>query len=188
MVIRELPMSYLKFLKTAIKDYKVGAITLSSRYVIKKVIGEIKPHYKYIVEYGAGNGIMTRKILEALPKDGRVVAIELNKEFIKELHTIKDPRLTIIHGDVRYIVRNLHTIALPRIDMVISGIPFSFIKPEIRKEIINRTCESLAPHGTLLLYQYTLMLIPTLKKYVRSVKVHFEPRNFPPYFIMVGQK
>lgn len=181
-------MSNFKFLKTALKDYKVGALTLSSKYVVQKVIEQIKPEYKFIVEYGAGNGIMTKKILKKLPEDGHLLAIELNDEFIKELTAIRDPRLTIIHGDVRRIAQNLHKLALPHIDMVISGIPFSFIKPEIREEIIEHTYKSLAPRGAFLLYQYTFMLLPLLKQYTKNITTYFEPRNFPPYFIMVAQK
>lgn len=181
-------MSNLKFLKTAIKDYKVGALTLSSRYVIDKVVSQIKPHYLYIVEYGAGNGIVTREILKKLPNHGRLIAVELNNDFIQELKSIHDPRLTIIHGDIKNIAHNLKKLTIPHIDMVISGVPFTFIKPAIRKEIIRDTCAALGPGGVFVIYQYTLMVLPIVKQYTKRVRTHFELRNFPPYFIMVGEK
>ena len=67
--------SNLNFIKTAIKDFKVGALTPSSKYVVKKIIKEIKPEYKYIVEYGPGDGVITKEILKILPQDGRLVVI-----------------------------------------------------------------------------------------------------------------
>ena len=73
-------MKPIDFIKIAMKDYKkVGAITLSSRHTIRRVLRGLKPGYKYIVEYGAGNGVVTKEILKHLPADGRVVAIELNE-------------------------------------------------------------------------------------------------------------
>ena len=78
-------MNPINFLKIAFRDYKrVGAVTITSKYTIRRVLRALKPEYKYIVEYGAGNGAITREILNTLPPDGKLVAVELNDDLIKE--------------------------------------------------------------------------------------------------------
>jgi phospholipid N-methyltransferase len=182
-------MKSIDFIKIAIKDYKtVGAVMLSSKYVIKKIVKQIKPEYKYIVEYGAGNGVITREILKVLPKDGRVVAIELNKPLFHKLAEIKDSRLIVLNGDIVKISGKLLDLDLPRIDAIISGIPFSFIKPDKRKEVLANTYQSIADGGRIIIYQTSLLVLPKLKKLFEKVKYSLELRNLPPFFIIVGDK
>lgn len=181
-------MMSFKFLKAALKDYRVGAPTVSSSYTIKKVLKAIRPDYKYIVEYGAGDGAVTKEILRRLPPDGRLVVIELNPDFIEELNQITDERLKIIHGDIVLISKNLKKLDLPRIDMIISNVPFSFLKTKEKELVVCRASRVLSPKGLFLVYQYSPILMPLLKKYFSCVRLNFEPRNFPPYFFMAARK
>lgn len=181
-------MTDFKFLKAALKDYRVGAITTSSRYSIKKVLKAIEPGHKFIIEYGAGDGIVTKEILRLLPKNGRLIAIELNSEFLKELELIKDERLQIINGDVLILSKKLEQLGLPRIDMIISNMPFTLLKKQQKEAIIKHTQEALVDGGVFLTYQYSPILLPLLKKYFSKVKIDFELRNFPPYFFMIARK
>ncbi|MEK7593332.1 MAG: rRNA adenine N-6-methyltransferase family protein [Patescibacteria group bacterium] len=179
----------LNFIKTAIKDFKVGALTPSSKYVVKKILKEIKPEYKYIVEYGPGDGIITKEILKILPQDGRLIAIELNLNFINELKKIKDKRLKIIHGDAVKISKNIDKLGLPRIDAIISGIPCSILKLKDKKELIKNTYDILTKSGLFIIYQNIPLIFSELNKvFKKSISWHFEPRNFVPYFIMVAEK
>lgn len=180
-------MASFKFLKAVLKDYRVGALTVSSRYTIRKVLKEIEPGHKFIIEYGAGDGVITKEILRLLPPDGRLVVIELNSDFIKELARIKDERLKVIQGDVTELSKNLNRL-LPRLDMVISSIPFTLLKPSSRAAIIKNTRHALMPGGIFLIYQYSPLVLPLLKKYFKSVRLNFELRNFPPYFFMAARK
>lgn len=182
-------MDNLNFIKTAIKDFKVGALAPSSKYVVKKIIKEIKPEYKYIVEYGPGDGIITKEILKILPQDGILIAIELNRNFISELEKIKDKRLKIICGDAVKISENIDKLGLPRIDAIVSGIPCSILKPKERKELIKNTYDILAESGIFIIYQNIPLIFSELNKvFKKSISWHFEPRNFVPYFIMVAEK
>src|SRR3989338_5155996 len=114
-------MNSMEFIKIATKDRKVGAFTISTRFVVQKVSGEIKPEHKFIVEYGAGNGIITIELLKKIPKDGKIAAIELNKEFMPYLYEINDKRLTAINSDAFKISRDFSSLGLAKIDAVISG-------------------------------------------------------------------
>lgn len=182
-------MRPIDFIKIAIKDYKtVGAVTVTSKYAIRRIIKQLKPEYKYIVEYGAGNGVITRELLKVIPPDGKVVALELNNSLFRKLSEIKDDRLIFLHKNVINVSRDFSFLGLPRIDAVISGIPFSFLKRTERLEIFKNTHDSLADGGRFVVYQTSLLVLPILKKNFRKVRYRLELRNIPPYFIMTGEK
>lgn len=182
-------MKSLDFIKIAIQDYKkVGAITISSKYAIRTILKALKPEYKYIVEYGAGSGVITKEILKILPSNGKIVALELNRSLFKKLSEIKDSRLVVLNADVVKVSKNLKKLDLPQIDAIISGIPFSFLKSSIRKEILNNTYGGIAKGGRFIAYQTSFLIVSAMKKIFKKVNSRLELRNIPPYFVMVGEK
>ena len=183
-------MSKLNFLKTALEDYRVGALTPSSSFVVKRILKKLPHHSRAcIIEYGAGDGIITKALLEYLPANGKLIAIETNPHFIAVLKKIHDPRLEIMHEDVLKISKKLSALKLSRIDAVISGVPFSFFSSNERHEIVKRTFKGLSNHGRFILYQVSPLMFPYLKKYFKKkIDLSIEMRNFPPYFIMTAEK
>ena len=182
-------MKPIDFIKIAVKDYKkVGAVTISSRHTIRRVLKGLKPEYKYIVEYGAGNGVITQEILKALPSDGTLAAIELNSRLFTELSKIKDKRLEVIHGNVLKISKDFSQLGLPRVDAVISSMPITLLNKAERKELIENTYQGLADGGRFIVCQYSLLVLPVIKKKFKKVDYSLELRNLPPYFVMIGEK
>lgn len=181
-------MKNLHFLKSLIKDYRVGAVTKSSEFVIRKAVSYLKPRHKYVIEYGGGTGVVTEEILKVLPSDGRLTVVELNKDFISELKKIKDPRIKILQGDISKVLKKIIKEDASRIDAVICNIPFTFLKPQMREEIIKNTFEALKPCGIFVVFQYSTLILPVLKKYFGEIEIAFEWRNLPPYFFMKAEK
>ena len=181
-------MDNLGFIKTAIKDYKVGAITKTSSFVVKRILDCIKPEYKYFVEYGPGDGVLTKEILRIMPKDGKLVGIERNADFFSELRNIKDKRFLAVHGDIVDVTENLKSLRLPRIDFVVSNVPFTIMSGRIREKIVENTCGAMSPGGTFVVFQYSLLLKPIIKKVFNNFSSCIEIRNLPPYFIMTAEK
>lgn len=179
---------HINFFKIAIKDYKVGALTRISQHVVKSIVKEIKSNYKYIVEYGAGDGVTTLGMLDVLPQDGKLVAIDLNDNFIKELHKINDPRLIVVKGNIVELSKNLKSLGIPEVHMVVSSVPFTMFTPKIRREVVENTFNSLNPEGKLVMYQYSPLMHPIIKKVFGNSALSFEVKNFPPISIMVGEK
>jgi phospholipid N-methyltransferase len=173
----------LKYLKELFSDYRVGAVTRSSRFVVDKVVSEIRPSDKKIIEYGSGDGVVIKALLKSLPKDAELTGLEPNDNFIKELSRINDSRFNAVQDYAVNFSKNLKDI-----DVIISSIPFTFIKPEEREEIIKETYRALAPGGKFIVYQYSHLALPLLKKYFSKVETSMEPRNMPPYFFMVAYK
>lgn len=181
-------MNKLKFLTTFFKDYRIGAFSPSSKHVAQRITSEIRSEYRNLVEYGPGEGVVTRGLLRSLPVEGRVVAIETNRDFVESLRIIGDSRLTVISGDVGSVISNPDGINLPSVDVVVSGIPFSFIKPAARERVIKQTHDLLSERGRFIVYQHSRLVEPILKKYFRTVRRYYEIRNFLPYFVMVAEK
>jgi|SRR3989338_5187175 len=181
-------MNALNFIKTALKDYKVGAITISSRFVVNRVLRALPLGVKNVVEYGAGNGVMTKEILKMLPSDGSLIAVELNKELLPVLADIRDKRLRIVAKDVAEFLEESRSGNWVSADAVVSGIPFTFFSPAKRQMIVNGTHDILSAGGVFVVYQYSLLMLPILKKRFKNIKVGFEFRNLPPYFIMIAKK
>ncbi len=177
-------MNHFKFLKIALSNYRVvGELMPSSRYAIRRILSQIKPEQRTVIEYGAGDGVITKEILKTLSANGKIIAIEINLDLLAELEKIRDPRLLIWHGDVLEL-----STSLPKSDIVISGIPFSRMSREKEEKIIGQTASILNEGGLFIAYQNNLVLLKTLKKFFPQTKWLFEPRNFLPYFILIGKK
>ncbi len=177
-------MTLFKFLKIALMNYwTVATLMPTSRYAIRKILNQFKPEHRMVVEYGAGDGVITKEILRILPADGKILAIELNPDFFTELQKIRDPRLEVWRGDVVELSKSL-----PKADIVISGIPFSRMSREKAEKIIRQSADALNEGGIFIAYQNSSILLKTMKKIFSETKWLFEPRNFLPYFILIGKK
>ncbi|MFZ2522734.1 MAG: rRNA adenine N-6-methyltransferase family protein [Minisyncoccia bacterium] len=179
----------LSFLKNALLGKRVGAISRSSRYVIEAVLENIgSEKYDKIVEYGPGDGVMTVELLKRLSPNGKLLAVEIEQSFIKDLERLQDKRLIIVNGGVEEVSRSLRKYGFTDADLVVSSIPFTFISKDHREEIIRNTKRNMKGNGKLIIFhQYSLLMLPILKKYFSLVEKRFEPRNFFPCFIFVAR-
>lgn len=179
----------MHFLKTAMSDRKVGALTMSSRFVIKNVLKHVPNTLRTIIEYGPGNGVLTRALLKRMSPKGKFFAIETNAQFIKTLRGIGDPRLEIIHG-------NAHDAAVPvakdnhwQVDLVVSSIPVWSMDSADRFKMVRTIYDMLAPDGSFIAFhQYQPFLFAPMKKIFGAATLKFELRNIPPCFILHTKK
>ncbi len=177
-------MSLFKFLKIALSNYRmIGEFFPSSKYVTRRILSQIKPEQRTFIEYGAGDGVITKEILKILPTNGKILAIELNPDLLVELQKIRDSRLEIWAGDVLELSK-----LLPKSDVIISGIPFSQMSREKEDAIIRQTAHALNKGGIFIAYQNSPILLKALRKIFYKTTWLFEPRNIFPYFIMVAEK
>lgn len=172
------------------KDRKVASVAPSTKFLVSRVLKRMELRdAEIVIEYGPAEGVITRQILDRLPAKGRLVAIELNGEFAKTLKKeVTDPRLTVITGSVIEVDKLVAPLGLPPADVIVSGIPFSFLKPRARHELLHKTVDLLGPKGRFVAYQVTTHLVPLLKYHFDDFEVDFEPRNLPPHFIFTGAK
>jgi len=65
-------------------------------------------------------------------------------------------------------------------DFVISGIPFSTLAAAEREAVLHATRAVLQPHGAFLVYQFSPMVLASLRRVFSQVRRGFQPLNMPP--------
>ena len=179
----------MQFLKTAISDANVAAVANSSKYVITSVMNQLPASLNRVIEYGPGDGVATRALLKRLPPNGKLLAVESNAHFVRELRRIKDPRFQIVHGNVRDIAAIMREHRFHGSDAIVSSIPFSFLAVEERDEVVARTRDALSAHGAFIVFhQYSRLMLKPLQASFTSVTMSFELRNIFPCFIFCARK
>lgn len=178
-------MSKIDFLKTFIKDRDVASITPSSLHCVKKVCTNIDFSKDFIlVEYGPGDGVFSRYILEKMSANSKLILIELNKDFYEHLNvTMKDPRVEIYNtraGDVEEVI---NPELIGNVDYVLSGIPFSFLEKSRKKIVLMATKNILKQGGLFLAYQTSGHLKKPVMEVFGNLETEREMLNLPPYLI-----
>lgn len=168
----------------------VGSIIPSSTSMVNKMLAPVDwSRVKLFVEYGPGVGTFTLPILERLPADAELIAIDLNREFVDFLRReVRDSRLRVVCGsavDVRRIVADLgHSHA----DYVLSGLPFSTLPEGLGDRIAEETAEVLAPDGVFLVYQLSGKVGAFLSRCFGRIDRGFEWFNIPPMKLFWARK
>ena len=178
------------YFKVFMDDKGVASVTPSSKYMVDRVLKAMDVrNTKAIIEFGAAGGVMTRRILQEMPQDAKLIAIELNEKLFEELKaTVQDPRLVCVNGDVRQVEQIAKMNGLTSVDVIVSGIPFAFLSGRGRHELLKAVHDLLKPGGRFVAYQVTTHLIGMLEEYFRKVKTQFEVRNIPPHFVFTAFK
>src|SRR3989338_8527414 len=92
-------MKAIQFFTNFLADLRIGAVSRTFRRTAEAICATVMEHNpNIVVEYGPGDGVITRRVLQQLPPHGRLIAIESNQVFVNELKTIKDQRLTVVNG------------------------------------------------------------------------------------------
>jgi phospholipid N-methyltransferase len=174
--------SNLFFARSFLKNPKMlGSCVPSSRYLTRNLMRYIPRDSACLVEYGPGVGTMTHDLLKRLRRDGVLVAIEQNPEFVRYLRdNVGDRRLHVCEGSAEDVARILPQFGIDKADCIISGIPYSTIAPEIRDNILRNSRAVLRDGGTFLVYQFTGAVAPHMRQVFGDVRQEVELRNFLP--------
>ena len=172
-----------QFLRAFIKHpVMVGSIIPSSRVLIDKMLGPVDwEGTKLFVEYGPGVGTFTRPILEQLPADAKLIAIDTNPDFTSYLaESIQDDRLISVTGSAADVERILADHGFDKADYVLSGLPFSTLPPGVGTEIAKATARVTRPGGAFLVYQFSPKVLDFIKPHFERIDRGFEWINVPP--------
>lgn len=178
----------INFLKVFTTDKHVGAVAASSRFVVGNVIKHVPKGAKTIIECGPGEGVLTRALLKKLPQEGTLLAIESNQEFVAVLKGINNPRLKIAEGKAQDIVGHVKKYHMTQVDFAVASIPFSFITPSERTQIVRDIHRVLRPDGVFVIFNYSPLMYRTMKKVFGNASIGFELRNILPCSIIVARK
>jgi phosphatidylethanolamine/phosphatidyl-N-methylethanolamine N-methyltransferase len=187
--------SIKSYIKNLLKDPNVASIAPTSATGIDCILKNVHFCDSYlIVEYGPGGGVITQYILDNIPPDCLLLAIETNQEFAENLaKEIRDSRLIIKNGSAENIesyIQELYNegrIPSPKAQYIVSGIPFSLFPLALKNRILKATRNSLDPKGAFLVYQF-LLSIPSrkhdikakLKEFFKIERSEWALKNLPP--------
>ena len=151
------PEHRLAFFRGFLKRPKeVGSVIPSSRFLEKRIVSSAQlSRARVVVELGPGTGGTTRALLRSLAANARLLAIEINPHFAQLLGDhVPDPRLIVHHGSAADIREALDAHRLPAPDVILSGIPFSTMPPEVGRELLASVRDTLSPDGRFVAYQF----------------------------------
>lgn len=160
----------------------VGSVIPSSRFLCKRMMDAVSwDKARVIVELGPGTGVFTKDILQKMRPDSRFFVIERDDEF-QEILRSRFPGL-IVGDEAQKLPYYVEEQGLPKVDAIVSSLPFAVFPEELRNEILQGILNSLAPDGVFVTYQYSLQMKPMLNQLFDQVEVGFTPFNIPPAFI-----
>lgn len=163
----------------------VGSAFPASRQLVEAVLGPVDlSAARLVVEYGPGSGRFTRALLERMPQDGKLIAIDVNPRFTRHLQqTIPDRRLNAVTGSADQVECILQSLRLAGVDLVITGIPFSTMDRDASARIVRKSAGLMTPHGQLIAYQMRDAVEPMLRQSFAQVERTRCWRNLPPCHI-----
>jgi phosphatidylethanolamine/phosphatidyl-N-methylethanolamine N-methyltransferase len=173
------------FLRAWVKaPLKVGAVVPSSRALARCMAHQVDINaHGWVVELGAGTGVMTRALLEAGVDPERLLVVEREKRLVQLLQA-RFPQLRIIRADARYLMDTLHTLHIHEVSAVVSSLPLLSMPPSVQQAIVGQMFEAVGNRGRLVQFTYG-PASPIQRRHLKAHNVHAKRvarvwRNVPP--------
>ncbi|MCJ1960949.1 MULTISPECIES: class I SAM-dependent methyltransferase [Novosphingobium] len=168
----------------------VGSIVPSSRFVIRKMLAPVDwDNCKLFVEYGPGVGTFCQPVLDRLPRDGMLLVIDTNPDFIEYLRrTITDSRFVAVLGSAADVEDIVKAHGHEKADYVLSGLPFSTLPDGVGPAIAAATHRVIRKGGAFLVYQFTPRARDFMARHFTRIDSGLEVINVPPCCMFWGWK
>ncbi|MBU3664478.1 MAG: methyltransferase domain-containing protein [Chthoniobacterales bacterium] len=183
-------MSAILFRRFLADPLKIAYVVPSSRKLVGRVLRDMDfTKAKTFVEFGGGEGCYTREVAKRLGPDARLLVFELDPHLAEHLRNQfrDDERVIICQSDAAGFRDELAKLGLRHADYVISGIPFSYIPPRKKKEILHAVHDGLSPDGMFVVYQVTMELKGHGRMFA-ACEVEYFLANIPPMFVLAFHK
>ncbi len=179
-------MSTLSFLLEGLRNITTtGTITRSGTALCRAAIDRIDfTTARTVVELGAGDGVITRHILERLHPEGKVIAFEVSKDLCDDMRAIGDPRLVVAQDSAENIRPWLDQIGADCTDHVVSAIPFAALPPDLGQRIVTAAHDNLRPGGCYNQVHYSLKTKGYYEQAFGAVEARRVYRNLPPAWVL----
>jgi len=137
---------------------KTGTIAPSSMALCKAMSDVVDwDRCERIAELGAGDGVLTRHLLQRMRPDAALLAFETNPRFHPKLAAINDPRLQVTKASAETLNGEY--------DAIFSGLPLLSLPQSVRHAILERAAAQLSTEGVFVQFQYTSLSEPLLSGY-----------------------
>lgn len=191
---REHILVLTKFLRS---PRTVGLITPSSRVLAHAMIGSLPANQPAsIVELGPGTGAFTGVILDRVGPKARVLAVDLEPEFIEKVRRMW-PSVKAVCGSAEDLEALVAKHGLGAVDHIISGLPFASLPTAMTNRILDGVMKTLRPGGTFTQFQYLHGFgMPPGRAFRREMSARmggaptrrFVLRNFPPACVFTWRR
>lgn len=192
-------MSVKTFFGQAVKNVRsTAAFTPSSPHLARQMVAPLqKIGAKTVIEFGPGTGVMTRELLKQLGPDARILAFEINPEFVSYLRRrFPDPRLEVIAAGAETMGEELEKRGIERVDGVLSSLGLSWMPADLRESIFAGVVPYLHTGSIFTQYQYAhgirrarlgkIELFDArllLREYFGSIRRRLVFANLPPAYV-----
>lgn len=161
---------------------QVGSVLPSAPELVQAMLQDLPwPRVRIAVELGAGTGAITGAVLERLPPGAQFLVFEKEPEFRRYL-AAKYPGL-LLRNEALGLTMELAAQGGGQADLILSSIPFALLSPAEQEALLDVICETLAPEGCFVAFQYSLLLARRLRRRFGHVRTRFVPLNLPPAFV-----
>src|SRR6202011_3919783 len=183
-------MSALFFKRFLKRPFQIASIVPSSRALVERVSDKIDfDQARMIAEYGPGEGVHSRAIARRMRPDCQLLLFEIDPAFSRDLRRqfSDDSRVHVINDNAARLSVELRRRGIGPCDYIVSGIPFSILKIDKKRALLQQTHDALAPGGRFIIYQVSNELKQHAKIFERAESEYFL-QNIPPMFITVFEK
>ena len=182
-------MKRVKFLVEGIKNFsEVGTITRSGAAMCEKMVKYIDEDTEFIMELGAGDGVITKFILDRMSPTGKLIAFEINDQLFAQLDAIDDPRLIAVKDSVEYLDNYLEEHDMKELDAIVCAIPYLVFPKETAQRILDKCYTALKKGAPYTQVHYAKRLKNFYKDKFGNLKIHFILKNIPPAYVFYCKK
>lgn len=175
---------FAKEVVTSIKN--IGAIAPSSKYLANNILKDLEfGENQVVLEFGSGNGAITKHILKQLPPSSKLISLEINEPFLdhcRDKFSAHENFEIYNHSAIDF-DSLLEELMIDKVDYLISSLPLSIIPKKDLTILFKKIPKYLINNGSFVQYQYSLGKYKFLKNVFDSVKLDFTLTNLPPAFI-----
>lgn len=141
-----------------------------------------------VVEYGPGTGPFTSVLKKRMPEGVEYLGIEFDKELHRNL-VRRFPGMRFHHGSAEDTPKILQHYRLQPAKIILSGLPFANMPPELQARILSSTRDAMRSDGIFRTFTYLLSTLnPSTIHFRRLMDEYFLEhhtaktvfQNFPP--------
>lgn len=175
------------FIKEVISSIKnIGAIAPSSRFLTKNILKDIEfEENQVILEFGPGNGAITKQILKRLPASSMLISLEINEQFFehcKSKFSHFNNFKIYSHSAVDFDTV-LKELSIDQVDHLVSSLPLAILPKQDLNDLFDKIPSHIKDNGSFVQYQYSLNKYKFLKRFFDTVNLDFTLVNIPPAFV-----
>ncbi|QMV40865.1 class I SAM-dependent methyltransferase [Cohnella cholangitidis] len=169
------------------KPKQIGSVVPSSRFLADSMVAPIPWHsVQSVAELGSGTGAITQAISRKALPDTKVYLFEKDSKMRKRL--LRDYPDFKCAANAVNLSRILAQKNAPKLDCILSGLPFYNFPQPLRDVLMEQISASLKPGGLFVAFQYSMQMKNQMSSMFQIERIQFVPLNFPPAFVYVCRK